>query len=351
MLAPLNTKQRMRGFSLVELMVALAIGLGLLLVISYAYLGSKQTFRVQDTLSRMQENARYVFETMTFDLRMAGFTGCGNTATAVNTLNNSTDWDKNILTAPLMGYENGVSTYPDGVAGNVVRGDALTILRGDGSDYIIDAHNPTAASIHLTTTHDIKQGEILIVTDCQHTAIFQMTNVNNNNTIQVVDHGTGASTSPGNCTKGLGHPLLCTTNGTPYTFPPGSMLLRMSGVNYHLRTNANGEPALYRLRLAASGGNATRVAEELAEGIEDMQIVYGEDTNNDKAVDQYVTANAVTDWSKILSVRISLLMASLGDAAYTTAPQAYTFNGTTSTPTDRRLRKVFDATIAIRNRL
>lgn len=347
-------KHHTKGFSLVELMIALAIGLSLLLVISYAYVGSKQTFRLQDTLSRMQENARFVFETMGYDVRMAGFTGCGNTATATNTLNNSTDWDKNILTTPLVGYEGGVSTFPEGVAGSVLRGDSLTILRGDGSDYTIASHTPTAASIQLTANHDIKQGEILIVTDCQHTAVFQMTNVNNNNTIAVVDHGSGGSTSPGNCTKGLGHPLLCTTNGTEYTFSPGSKILRMSAANYHIRNNANGEPALYRTRLAANtSGNSVRLNEELAEGIEDMQITYGVDTINTppKAADQYVTANAVADWSKVLSVRISLLLASVGTDAYTTEPQQYLYNGTTTTPTDRRLRKVFDTTIAVRNRL
>ena len=128
--------------------------------------------------------------------------------------------------------------------------------------------------------------------------------------------------------------------------------MRMSSMNYHIRTNANGEPALYRLRLGANTtGAATQFAEELAEGVSDMQITFGEDTGTDKQIDQYVTANAVTDWTKVLSVRISLLIASTGNTAYTTEPQAYTYNGTTTTPTDRRLRKVFDMTIAVRNRL
>ena len=64
--------------------------------------------------------------------------------------------------------------------------------------------------------------------------------------------------------------------------------------------------------MVTSAGNADRANEELAEGIEDMQITYGVDTNNDKAVDQYVTANAVADWATVLSVRISLLLASVG---------------------------------------
>ncbi|MCG2578313.1 PilW family protein [Dechloromonas sp. XY25] len=340
------------GFSLVELMVSMAVGLALILVVSYTYVGSKQTFRTQETLSRMQETARFVFETLGYDIRMAGFTGCGNTATAVNTLNDSAAWDKDILNSPLIGYEGGVSTFPSGVAGNVLRGDSLTVLRGDGSDYTVASHNPSAASMQLTANHDIKQGEILIATDCQHTAIFQMSNVNNNNTVSVVDHNTGSGISPGNCTKGLGSPLLCTALGTPYTFGPGSKLLRMSSVNYHIRSNAYGEPALYRLRLGAnSSGAATQFPEELAEGVENMQITYGIDAGTDKQVDQYVKADAVTDWSKVLSVRISLLIASTGTTTYTTEAQAYTYDGAAVTPTDRRLRKVFDMTIAVRNRL
>ncbi|HEX6736288.1 MAG TPA: PilW family protein [Azonexus sp.] len=342
-----------RGFSLVELMIALAVGLMMLLVVSYAYVGSKQLFRLQDSLSRMQENARFVFETLAYDIRMAGFTGCGNSASNVNALNNAADWDKNILAAPLVGYEGGgLSILPDGVAGNVLRGDALSILRGDTPEYTVASHNAAAASIQLVANHDIKQGEILLITDCQHTAVFQMTNVNNNNTIAVVDHGTGNSVSPGNCTKGLGHPLQCTTNGTPYTFAPGSKILRMSAVNYHVRNNANGEPALFRTRIGInSSGNAIRFAEELVEGVEDMQITYGEDINNDKAVDQYVTANLVADWSRVLSVRVSLLLSMVGSDARTSEPQRYIYNGATVTPTDRRLRKVFDTTIAVRNRL
>ena len=60
------------GFSLVELMVAVAISVFLLLGISYIYVGSKQTFRNQEALARMQENARLAFEYLSQDLRMAG---------------------------------------------------------------------------------------------------------------------------------------------------------------------------------------------------------------------------------------------------------------------------------------
>ncbi|WP_077730987.1 PilW family protein [Methylocaldum sp. 14B] len=349
-----------RGVTLIELMISLTIGLLLTAVLGYAFLGSRQAFRTTDTLSRMQESARYAFERISSDIRMAGFTGC-SFSTMANVLNNPNDWYKNLFGQPLIGYEEGVSIFPNDSDGNalpVLRGDAVTVLRVDNSrEYIVDDHNPPSAQLQLTANHDIKQGEILVITDCQHAAVFQMTNVNNN-TIATVNHNNGNAIDPGNCTKGLGNPVPnpCTANGTPYTFARGSRILRLSAVTYYIGTNDVGEPALFRQRLIASGliasgGNAATTAEEMVEGVQDMQIQYGENTDGAPGVDTYVTADGVTNWTNVLSIRISLLMVSLSDESITTAPQAYTYNGATITPTDRLLRKAFTTTISVRNRL
>lgn len=352
------------GFTLIEVMVALVLSLLLILAIASAFIASRASFRTIDAVSRVQENARYVFENFSYDIRMAGYAGCGHSSEA-NVLNTASDWDKDMFNFPLVGYEEGVSTYPAGVAGNVLRGDAMAVLRADNfKEYIIASHNAPAAQLQLTANHDIKQGEILVATDCSHAAIFQMTNVNINNSIDTIVHNTGAATLPGNCTKGLGAPLDCgSPGGTPYTFPPGSRLLRLSSIAYYLRQNASGEPALYRQRLSSSGGNAIDVAEELAEGVENMQLTYGVDSSAtaDGAVDSYVTADQVVNvapgandsekWKRVLSVRVSLLMVSASSESITTKPQRYSFNGVTTTPTDRRLRQVLNYTIALRNRL
>ena len=343
-----------RGFTLVELMIALTLGLLLTIVIGYGYLASRQAFRTVDTLSRMQENARYVFELMSHDIRMAGFTGCryippgSPPAAARNVLNTPTDWYKNLFGAPLVGYEEGVSVFPSdnyGVALPALRGDALTVLRADNSrEYIVNNHNAGATQIQLTANHNFGQGEILVVADCANAAVFQASAISSD----TITHG-AVGTAPGNASANLGT-----------TFPANSSrIMPLSAVNYYIGTNASGEPALYRHKLAASGGGAATVAEELAEGAENMQITYGVDTSAlaDKAADGYVPAAsalggpAVTDWSRVLSVRISLLMVSRSDQAITTAPQAYTYNGATTTPADRLLRKVFTTTISVRNRL
>ena len=361
----------MRGMSLIELMIALTIGMVMIAAVGYAYLGGSAAYRQQEALARMQEGARFAFETMTYDIRMAGFTGC-RAETSVNVLN-GTNWFGNLYGQPLVGYETGAA--PASISGTIVAGDSLQVLRADNSkEYVVDSHNPTSAQFQLSAPHDLMEGEILVATDCSHSVTFQMTNVNNNNTVSTVNHNTGGSQTPGNCTKGFGQSApgsgvpLCTANGVDYTFNPGSRVMRMSGNIYFIRNNPNGVPSLYRLRLNQSGGNAGTVAEELVEGVEDMQITYGVDTStpavcadNDGVVDTYVTASNVPatapcvndedDWKKVLSVRIRLLMRTQDGIASQPQPYFYTDPVVATTPADRRLRKVFTTTIAVRNRL
>lgn len=128
--------------------------------------------------------------------------------------------------------------------------------------------------------------------------------------------------------------------------------MRLRGNIYYVANNGFTEPALFRESLGSGGGVATSTAEELVEGVEDMQITYGEDTSADGSVDGYFAANAVTNWNNVKSVRIGLLMRS-AENGVVNQPQSVSFNGGTVTPAtgDRRLRKVFTATIAVRNRL
>ena len=90
----------MHGVTLIEMMISLTIGLMIIAGIGYAFLGSRQSFRSQDALSRMQEGARTAFEVMAKDIRMAGFRGCPpNTAASgdINILSSASDWDKNLI--------------------------------------------------------------------------------------------------------------------------------------------------------------------------------------------------------------------------------------------------------------
>ncbi|MFM1891896.1 MAG: hypothetical protein RLZ44_973, partial [Pseudomonadota bacterium] len=139
----------------------------------------------------------------------------------------------------------------------------------------------------------------------------------------------------------------------------GGSLLRVSAYTYFIKNNGQGEPALYRLALR---GGAIQT-EEIVPGIEDMQIVYGVDTDAtaDSSVDEYVTADQVTSvapgatvadqWRRVLAVRISLLAASYSGQEPNASQQTYRFNGADIVATDRKVRKVMTMTMAVRNRL
>lgn len=350
-----------RGLSLVELMVSMAIGLIIVSAMGYIFLGSSRVFRSLEASSRIQENIRYAFERISHDVRMAGYAGCSY-STQANVLNGSANWSRNLFARSIQGFSAG-SALPGDITG-VARGDVLTVLEADNSgEYIVDSHNPASAQFQLTVNHDFKQGEILVVTDCVHAAVFQMTNVNNNNTIKTVNHNTGNATSPGNCTKGFGLPVDCTNvNGVAYTFPLGSRLLRLSSAAYYVGVNAKGENALFRRRLSQASGNAVTVAEELVGGVEDMRVTYGVDTSAtaDGAVDTYTDASQVTvvapgadddaKWARVLAVRVALLAVSKSSQDVAISPQSVAFAGNVVTHNDRRLRKAFTTTIAVRNR-
>lgn len=360
------------GFSLVELLVSIAIGMTIVLVVGYAYLSSSRLFKLIEVNSRLQESSRLAFEILAYDARMAGAMGCHVTS-STNVLTNASDYDKNIVDMPLNGFEEDADNFPSGLSERL-RGDALSIVRVDDVEYMVGSHNPNSAQFDLLNNaeHNIKPGEILFVADCinHYAAVMQMTGpANNNNNAKNIVHNTGSGGL--NCTKYLGTPsdLDDCSSGTSYTFPTGSKIMRLSSNSYFIKENKFGEPALFRQRLGQNGSTSS----ELIEGIEDMQILYGVDTaiTADGSVDQYVTADKVESvapgvnqsekWKRVLSIRVSLLMVSANNESLATKPQSYVFNGIKydglkdenhgPLPGDNKIRKTFTTTIAIRNRL
>lgn len=333
---------KQHGFTLVELMVAMTIGLLLLGGVITILTSSHQTYRVNDALARMQENARYAFQLLSRDIRMAGYFGCaGSSASVVNTLNNPTEFLWRFGQA-LEGFEaTGSSAWmpalpPDGTIPSPLGGRDIIVVRGvDGEGTRVLQHPggnpPGSANLKVTVGSGLEEDNIVLVTDCLAAAIFQITNVNTSSGMDNIVHNTGNPTAntPGNFTKALGKEFT------------GGELVKISTRSYFIRT-ADQWPALYR-KVGASD------AEELVRGVEDMQIEYGEDLDDNWSADIYRTADGVTDWGKVVSVRISLLMQSI-ENNIVSQPQPYIFNGVTTTPADRRLRQAFTTVVTLRNR-
>lgn len=337
--------RRHSGFGLVELMVAMTIGFIVVGAVGYLYIGSRGAFRTTDNMSRMQESARYAMDVLTRDIRMAGYRGCASsTGTFNNVLNNNTQTAYHFGEG-LSGYDAQggawVPVLPAGTGGlsglQVLAGTDAIVLRGAFGTGTSVTQQPgnTSADLKVTTPNDLAIGDIVMVTDCTHATVFQITNMNVNGAGHNVVHNSGAGT-PGNSTNDLGHNFV---NGE---------ITKMQSKTYFIRIGANGSPALWEFDnyKPADANNPA----EIVGGVENMQLQYGVDTNADRAVDSYFTADLVADWNQVVSVRINLLMAS-PDNNIVTSPQTYNYNAIAVNAPDRRMYQVFTTTIGVRNRL
>jgi type IV pilus assembly protein PilW len=341
---------RQPGFTLIEMMLALLLSLFLMGGILQVFEHSKKTYRTQEALSRLQENGRFAMEFLTRDLRMAGFMGCSNQAALTNTLKTPGNFfyrfDKAIegfeassasAWTPVLPTGN-PAAFPTPLAGS----DIISLRRVADQSFTVTAHLAATDNLKLdslASTQNLKSAGFLkadgsnnctlaAVSDCSSAAIFQVTGI----TGTTLSHATNGSCTPQNITTDLGKPYV---NG---------QIWPVNTISYYLKKNPGKQPSLYQ-KIDANN------AEELVEGIEKMQILYGVDTNPspDATPNYYVNAAMVTDWNKVRSVRISLLVISLEDNL-TDKPVTYTYNNIT-TPGDRHLRKVFTSTIALRNQI
>ncbi len=315
------------GFGLVELMIAMTIGLVLLGGIGYLYLGSRGAFRTTDNLSRMQENARYALDMMSRDIRMAGYVGCGNMASIpVKTIANAPVPTMNIGNA-LIGYNNGTGWTNPTTITQLANTDVLSVMGAfSGGVNLTGNLAPQNANIQINSNPDgFVAGDVLMITNCVNADVFKATTVS-----------TGSGT-----TITLAHANSSNTGNRLGTYGPDAFVMRMNQYSYFIGTNPAGNPALYRVGLS---GNA----EELVENVQDMQFDYGLDTNADGAVDSY--GKTPGNWAQVVSVKVSLLMRS-PDNNLSTSAQPITFNNVAYNAADRRLYQVYSATVGVRNRL
>lgn len=335
------------GLTLIELMIALLIGIFLLAGVLQIFLSAKQSYRVGEGVSRLQENARFALELLTRDVRMSGFQGCASLKTiAPSLIAQPQNPNPNpVLTAPTLSVAitgnnniaNNWNSNACGVSNGCIAGtDAITIQFGDTCDGTLTGNMGTVNAniqINAANTCDLNQYDPILISDCSSADLFIANNPSSGSIKQTIAHASNQNSS-NNLSKAYG------SDAEIYLF---------RSFTYFIRTGAGGEPALWRLdnsRLSGTGTNPI----ELVEGIENMQVLYGEDANNDSTPDYYVSANNVVDMAKVVSVRISLLTRTT-ENNLSSQPLTYSYNGSNTTPSDRRIRRVFSSTIGVRNRL
>lgn len=360
-------RRRIAGLSIVELMVALTIGLILLAALTRLFAVSRSTYTLEEGLARIQESGRFAMEFLTQDIRMAGYIGCASATntTVQNHLNNPTDYGVDFTSTQYLnghrytgsgGRPSALSDWTPALPGTI--NGILYFSAGDvepNTDVLVIRHasetgiklGAAMANTSAVLRIDANPGglvdnDIVMVSDCSNADIFQITGpdtfgTGTNNLV----HNTGAST-PGNATTPL---------SKAYTGDAQVMQL-ITRVYYIGRrgNSTNNPPALFRKELTTGAAMNT---DELVEGIEALRFAYGEDTDatSDKIANIYRNASSVADWSRVTSVRVGLLAATTANVDPSTDTRVYTLANDSAGPyNDNKRRRVFNSTIKLRNR-
>ena len=294
---------RSAGFTLVELMISMTLGLVLIGGATGVILANRQSYRTNEALSQVQESARTAFELLARDVRQAGVTGCDSDGRVANVIKQDPPlpWWRNWV--GIMGYGG---TQPDGAVGfgasgnnNRVSGTDSLMLQGiEGSGFAIVNHEPAAGKFTLNGTPTILgASDILMVCDFDHAAIFQAFAYDSTN--KIVSYRDDASSR--NCSTGLGYPTNCPA-GNVYTYAPNSQVARLAAVAWYIGNNGRadeGGRSLYRIRM----GNP--VPEEIVAGVTNLAIAYREQGRDD-----FRAAGLVGNWANVNALQITLTMRS-----------------------------------------
>ncbi|WP_286240307.1 PilW family protein [Neptuniibacter halophilus] len=337
------------GFSLVELMIALLLGLLLMAGVLQIFSSSSVTYSVNMALANLQDNGRIAMALLTRDLRLTGYSGCSAYTSQTNIIRTDGSQPVDYLDLePGINGQNDLGSVRFGSRTTVPGSDLLEVRYAGSESCVIRTHNPASAVMHCEENHAFSPGEVLVATDCSHSAIFMMSGPDNpGNTIV---HNSGNGSSIGNCSKGLGPDVDCSsTLGEQYAFNLGTVR-RLKFARYFIAANDREGTSLYRQSIQRVSGIPVLRSNELVEGVEDMQILYGEDTDKDGTANRYIPFDRVADRDEIVSVRVSLLLQTTRNNI-AKAPQILHFNGVQQRFDDGRLRKVFSSTIALRNKL
>lgn len=344
---------RSTGFSLVELMVAITIGLIVLGAVSAVLVSSKNTYSNQDRLARVQENGRFAIQFLTRDIRLAGYTGCLDEVIAGESFTNTLKGTNSIFNAAISlegleadagvtssWYPSGDTTRPANVLANT---DSLTVKMLDPTTAVdIASEMPNeSAEINVSSTSGFKANEIVMVTDCASADLMQITAVQTaSSKLQHSPAGGNPVPTdpdyPGNATQKL-----------TKAYGTSAKVMKFTSRRYYIAPGTSGNPALFRADNGQPGV-------EMVEGIENIQVTYGEDTNAppDGIPNIYRTAASVVNWDKVMSVRIGVLARTTNQEDADVDTSTYVVNEKSFTPPagDRHKRRVFLATVVLRNR-
>lgn len=330
---------KQKGLSLVELMVALAIGMLLMLGVTNIAINGNRAHQEITALGQQLENGRYAMQVLTDDLKHAGFFGR--------------------LFGGIPAY--GLSTLPDPCTV-----DPTALLNHAG--IAVQGYNAPADASALSCLADanFKANTDILVIRRASTRATAPADLNDNEIyIQalpsqgVLDRGSAWDES------GVHAQPLTLLDGSAasihkyrvdiYHISPCSIA---DGGNCDADSDGgNPIPTLKRLTLDETGQFSS---ESLVEGIEDLQIDWGIDRNGDGAVDASIPGSSdddyeelpddINEWKDVVAAQIHILARNIQPSPGYTDQKTYSFGKSgTSKPGDNYKRHLYSGTVRLYN--
>ncbi len=352
-------KRKQKGFTIIEIMVAIAIGALLLSGIVQAFVGFKTTDKLSNSLSRVQEAGRTALDIISKDLRLAGYKGCADPAIVENVNIIAADPPTtNFIETSLRGFDVTSTGWSAGHAdlasidGSAIEdarlnSDVVSIMRASTTSTGLDEHDNNNSNVKVVGNPlNLSQQDVAILSDCESMDIFRISNVTSgSSTIVTFAHGQGAGTNTNNKLS----KAYTDENARLMTFVAHTYFVADTG-----RKNSRGDTinALYRM-------DEDGTVEEIVEGVENIQLTYGEEYVNGNR--RFVPASTSgLDLTQVTSIKISLLVASNDRVLASDDSFVYPMAGTNiapassggaiTYPNDRRMRKVFNMMVKMRNK-
>lgn len=316
--------QQQQGFSLVEFMVAMTLGLVIMLAVSDIFVNNSQTRAEIERSGRQIENGRFALQLLSDEISNAGFFGESGVqpvplAAPDVCLKTTTDVQGS-MALPIVGGDNvAVASAPD----------CLSDYK-DGGDYIAIRRSATCTAGSTGCDGFLKDHYHLQVAACRDTTktIHTVGSV----VLGTVDTDMTAKTRKCEAT-------------------PAAPIYRYLSRIYYVRDG----DVLARAELQNPADASPYTTMALVDGIERLHLEYGVDSDGDGVADKYVSSIAATDpdwkqWKDVVVVRITLLARTLEATPGYTDTNTYTFpGGATYTPNDSFKRQLYSAVVRVNN--
>jgi type IV pilus assembly protein PilW len=289
-------KRPMAGMSLIELMVALTISAVLIFGATQVYVDSRAAYNVNETVARLQENARYAMSVLEPDIRMSNYWGLIKGASLVGN-----------QAAQTAGVSAVASNVEANYCGTNFAVDLNTTIQGDDNSYVLSASRTANCNTVAGTgwaTSPMLSADTLTVRRASTIPSVDAVNapLSVNHVVQI-------------CSTRLSGRLY--SDGSVCGAAPANQVNNLIVNAYYVDNNSSvgiGTPSLRRKALVTVANVIRFADQEVIAGVEDMQVQFGVDPTGVTGVaTRYVNPNMIAGLpvgTAIVSVRVWLLVRS-----------------------------------------